>query len=86
MEHNIVEILMWIGVIYLAFFLIEFFLGLLVLGGFVVLVMLAISVGMVQVEQYPQLIPALLAVLGLYVVIKGVLYLIGGRDDQTPGE
>lgn len=86
MEGTIFDILVWIGIIYVAVFLIEFFLGLIVLGVFVLLAMLAFSFGVVTVEQYPQLLPALLGVVGLYAVVKVVLFLAGNRSSDTTEE
>lgn len=83
MESTIFDILVWIGIIYVAVFLIEFFLGLIVLGVFVLLAMLAFSFGMVTLDQYPQLLPALLGVVGLYAVVKVVLFLVGSRDSSN---
>lgn len=86
METTIFDILIWIGILYVAVFAIEFFLGLIVLAVFVGLAALAIGVGIVSIDQYPQLLPAMLGVIGIYAVVKIVLYLVAGRNGDTTTE
>lgn len=86
MDATLFDILIWIGILYVAVFAIEFFLGLIVLAVFVGIAALAVAVGLVSIEQYPQLLPAMLGVVGVYAVVKVVLYLVGGRASDTTEE